>query len=215
MSGYRRRLTRGSWLQLIVLRVLYEKPLHGYKLLEEVNSLLAGRRKMKPGSLYTILRRMENSGLLDSNWEKKTEGLDRRVYNLTEKGVEVLREGKYMIENQRRVLEEMSSSTEYISKMMKMSDIKAIQAYNLTKYYNDFLAVDHISFDVDQGEIFGFLGPNGAGKSTTIRMLTGISTPTEGTASILGYDIIKQSVNAKSQTGIVPDISNIYTELTA
>jgi DNA-binding PadR family transcriptional regulator len=108
MCGFRRRLLRGSWLQLIILRVLYEKPLHGYKLLEEVNHLLAGRRKIKSGSLYTILRRMEQSGLLDSNWEKKSDGLDRRVYNLTEKGVEVLREGKSMIENQRRVLEDMA-----------------------------------------------------------------------------------------------------------
>ena len=96
-----------------------------------------------------------------------------------------------------------------------MSKVTAITALGLTKYYGDFLAVDHISFDVEQGEIFGFLGPNGAGKSTTIRMLTGISTPTEGTASILGFDIMKQAVEAKSQMGIVPDISNIYTELTA
>ena len=96
-----------------------------------------------------------------------------------------------------------------------MSEILAIKVRSLTKYYGDFLAVDHISFDVDKGEIFGFLGPNGAGKSTTIRMLTGVSTPTEGTASILGLDIMKQSVEAKSQMGIVPDISNIYTELTA
>jgi ABC-2 type transport system ATP-binding protein len=96
-----------------------------------------------------------------------------------------------------------------------MSNDVAIKALNLTKCYDDFLAVDHISFDVNQGEIFGFLGPNGAGKSTTIRMLTGISTPTEGTASIFSFDIIRQSVEAKSQIGIVPDISNIYTELTA
>lgn len=96
-----------------------------------------------------------------------------------------------------------------------MSKLTAITARGLTKYYGDFLAVDHVSFDVEQGEIFGFLGPNGAGKSTTIRMLTGISTPTEGTVSILGFDIMKQSVEAKSQMGIVPDISNIYTELTA
>ena len=96
-----------------------------------------------------------------------------------------------------------------------MNKVMAIEAYNLTKYYNDFLAVDHISLSIKQGKIFGFLGPNGAGKSTTIRMLTGISTPSEGTASILGFDIMKQSVEAKMQMGIVPDISNVYTELTA
>ena len=96
-----------------------------------------------------------------------------------------------------------------------MNKVMAIEAYNLTKYYNDFLAVDHISLSIKQGKIFGFLGPNGAGKSTTIRMLTGISTPSEGTASILGFDIMKQPVEAKMQMGIVPDISNVYTELTA
>jgi ABC-2 type transport system ATP-binding protein len=93
--------------------------------------------------------------------------------------------------------------------------MNAIEARNLTKYYGDFLAVDHVNFDVSEQTIFGFLGPNGAGKSTTIRMLTGISTPTEGTASIMGFNITTQSVAAKSQIGIVPDISNIYTELTA
>ncbi len=96
-----------------------------------------------------------------------------------------------------------------------MTEVKAIEAKGLTKYFGDFLAVDHVSFEVNQGEIFGFLGPNGAGKSTTIRMLTGVSTPTEGSANIMGFDIAKRPVDAKSVMGIVPDISNIYTELTA
>ncbi|GAH33097.1 unnamed protein product, partial [marine sediment metagenome] len=96
-----------------------------------------------------------------------------------------------------------------------MTEVKAIEAKSLTKYFGEFLAVDHVSFEVNQGEIFGFLGPNGAGKSTTIRMLTGVSTPTEGAANIMGFDITKQPVDAKSVMGIVPDISNIYTELTA
>lgn len=99
--------------------------------------------------------------------------------------------------------------------MKTMTGNEAIIAKDLTKFYDDFLAVDHISFEVEQGEIFGFLGPNGAGKSTTIRMLTGVSTPTEGTAMIMGFDIIRQPVEAKSVMGIVPDISNIYTELSA
>src|SRR3990170_493479 len=91
----------------------------------------------------------------------------------------------------------------------------AIEAINLTKYYDDLLAVDHVNFQVEQGEIFGFLGPNGAGKTTTIRMLTGISIPTEGTALIMGYDVQRQSVEAKEQMGIVPDVSNVYSELSA
>ena len=91
----------------------------------------------------------------------------------------------------------------------------AIEAKELTKYYGEFLAVDHINFQVKQSEIFGFLGPNGAGKTTTIRMLTGVSIPTEGKAAIMSFDIMRQSVLAKEQMGIVPDISNIYNELTA
>jgi ABC-2 type transport system ATP-binding protein len=75
--------------------------------------------------------------------------------------------------------------------------------------------VDHINFEVKKGEVFGFLGPNGAGKTTTIRMLTGISIPTEGTATIMGYNIESQSVEAKEQMGIVPDVSNVYNELSA
>ena len=90
-----------------------------------------------------------------------------------------------------------------------------IEASSLTKYYGDFCAVDHIDFKVEEGEIFGFLGPNGAGKTTTVRMLTGISIPSDGWAKIKGYDIQKQSVEAKELMGIVPDISNVYTELSA
>jgi ABC-2 type transport system ATP-binding protein len=90
-----------------------------------------------------------------------------------------------------------------------------VEASSLTKYYGDFCAVDHIDFSVEKGEIFGFLGPNGAGKTTTVRMLTGISIPSDGWAKIKGYDIQKQSVEAKELMGIVPDISNVYTELSA
>jgi len=96
-----------------------------------------------------------------------------------------------------------------------MQEDHAIMASNLTKKYGDLVAVDHIDFEVKKGEIFGFLGPNGAGKTTTIRMLTGVSIPTEGTATIMGYDIQRQTIEAKEQMGIVPDISNVYTELSA
>jgi ABC-2 type transport system ATP-binding protein len=90
-----------------------------------------------------------------------------------------------------------------------------IEVSNLTKKYEDLVAVDHINFQVNKGEIFGFLGPNGAGKTTTIRMLTGISIPTEGTATIMGYDIQRRPIEAKEKMGIVPDISNVYNELSA
>jgi ABC-2 type transport system ATP-binding protein len=91
----------------------------------------------------------------------------------------------------------------------------AVAVHNLTKHYGDITAVDHISFEVKQGEIFGFLGPNGAGKTTTIRILTGIIKPDEGTATIMGHDIEKEPLQAKQIMGIVPEMSNAYIDLSA
>lgn len=94
-----------------------------------------------------------------------------------------------------------------------MEDI--IQTCDLTKHYGDLLAVDHVDFSVGRGEIFGFLGPNGAGKTTTIRMLVGLTTPSEGTATVNGYDIRREIVEVKRCVGVVPESSNLYNELTA
>jgi len=91
----------------------------------------------------------------------------------------------------------------------------AIEAIGLTKRYGELLAVDHINFQVEKGEIFGFLGPNGAGKTTTIRMLTTLTKPTEGTAKIFGFDVQRQALSAKERIGIVPEISNVYDEVSA
>jgi len=85
----------------------------------------------------------------------------------------------------------------------------------LTKHYGDVRAVDHISFDVKEGEIFGFLGPNGAGKTTTIRILTGLIKPDEGKAFVAGYDVLKKPIEAKQHIGVVPEVSNAYVDLTA
>jgi ABC-2 type transport system ATP-binding protein len=85
----------------------------------------------------------------------------------------------------------------------------------LTKVYGTHTAVDHVSFDVQEGEIFGFLGPNGAGKTTTTRMLNGVIPPDQGTAIILGHDIRSEPVLAKQGFGVVPETSNAYTDLTA
>lgn len=90
-----------------------------------------------------------------------------------------------------------------------------IHASDLTKVFGKSTAVDHISFDVRQGEIFGFLGPNGAGKTTTTRMLTGVIPPDDGTATILGHDIRSEPVLAKQRFGVVPETSNAYTDLSA
>jgi ABC-2 type transport system ATP-binding protein len=75
--------------------------------------------------------------------------------------------------------------------------------------------VDHVSFEVKAGQVFGFLGPNGAGKTTTIRMLTGLSQPTAGNAQVLGYDLHTDLVRVKKAVGVVPETSNLYAELTA
>jgi ABC-2 type transport system ATP-binding protein len=90
-----------------------------------------------------------------------------------------------------------------------------IHASDLTKVFGKSTAVDHISFDVQKGEIFGFLGPNGAGKTTTTRMLTGVIPADTGTVIILGHDIRSAPVLAKQGFGVVPETSNAYTDLTA
>ena len=78
-----------------------------------------------------------------------------------------------------------------------------IKVRDLTKRFGDFVAVDHISFDVRRGEIFGFLGPNGAGKSTAIKMLTTLLHPTSGSAEICGYDVVKNSDDVRRHIGII------------
>jgi len=78
-----------------------------------------------------------------------------------------------------------------------------IEVNDLTKKFGDFTAVDHISFTVKEGEIFGFLGPNGAGKSTTIKMLTTLLHPTAGSAKICGYDVVKEQDDVRASMGIV------------
>jgi len=95
----------------------------------------------------------------------------------------------------------------------------AIKVGSLTKYYGrpeaGVLAVDHINFQVQEGEVFGFLGPNGAGKTTTQRMLTTLLEPTEGRITIHGHDLAHDAYPVKRQMGLVPEESNVYTELTA
>jgi ABC-2 type transport system ATP-binding protein len=90
-----------------------------------------------------------------------------------------------------------------------------VEVKNLTKTFNKFVAVDDISFDIKKGEIFGLLGPNGAGKSTTIRMLSTLSRPTKGTATIGGYDIVKDDTEVRKLIGIVSEKMIMYNRLTA
>ncbi len=90
-----------------------------------------------------------------------------------------------------------------------------IQVKNLTKAYGAHLAVDNISFRVDEGEIVGFLGPNGAGKSTTMRILTCYQPATSGSASVAGFDVFTQSLDVRRRIGYLPEGNPLYPEMRA
>ncbi|HHN81358.1 MAG TPA: ABC transporter ATP-binding protein [Methanomicrobia archaeon] len=89
-----------------------------------------------------------------------------------------------------------------------------IEAHDLTYAYGDLLAVDHISFSVEKGEILGFLGPNGAGKSTTVKMLTGQLAPLEGTAIVLGKDVSTHAKQVHERIGVCFEEKNLYPRMT-
>jgi ABC-2 type transport system ATP-binding protein len=91
---------------------------------------------------------------------------------------------------------------------------KSIIVNQLTKRFGNFTAVDAISFEVDKGEIFGFLGANGAGKTTAIRMLTGLSKPSDGEATVAGYDILRQREKVKRKIGYMSQKFSLYEDLT-
>ena len=90
-----------------------------------------------------------------------------------------------------------------------------IHTQNLTKTFGDHLAVDRLSLDIADGEVFGFLGPNGAGKTTTIKMLTGLLAPTSGVARVAGFDMATSPMEAKARIGYAPDTPNLYGKLKA
>jgi ABC-2 type transport system ATP-binding protein len=90
---------------------------------------------------------------------------------------------------------------------------KVIIAEELTKQFGNFIAVNHISFEVNEGEIFGFLGANGAGKTTAMRMLCGLSKPTDGKATVAGFDIYRQSEKIKQNIGYMSQKFSLYEDL--
>lgn len=89
----------------------------------------------------------------------------------------------------------------------------SVEVENLTRTFGAFTAVDHISFRVREGQIFGFLGPNGAGKSTTIRMLTGILPPTSGVGRVVGFDMVSQRREIKKSIGYMSQKFSLYEDL--
>jgi len=90
----------------------------------------------------------------------------------------------------------------------------AVEAHDLTRKFGEFTAVDKVSFNVGRGEVFGFLGANGAGKSTTIHMLTGILTPSGGTGTVAGYDIIREQEKIRQNIGYMSQKFSLYEDLT-
>lgn len=94
-----------------------------------------------------------------------------------------------------------------------MSEI-VVSTQNLTRRFGDFIAVDHVNFEVHAGEIVGYLGPNGCGKTTTIRMLLGLLEPTEGNALVLGFDSFKQSEEVRARSGYMSQKFALYDDLT-
>src|SRR5713101_1042437 len=88
-----------------------------------------------------------------------------------------------------------------------------IKVEGLTKRYARNVAVDHIHFEVEKGQIVGFLGPNGAGKTTTMRMLTCFMPPTEGTAQVAGFDVLDNPIEVKRRIGYLPDLPPLYPEM--
>ena len=89
-----------------------------------------------------------------------------------------------------------------------------IEVEGLTKKYRDRVAIDALSFQIDEGKIVGFLGPNGAGKSTTMKILTGFMPATEGKARVAGFDVFEKPLEAKRQIGYLPETPPLYPELT-
>jgi len=95
-----------------------------------------------------------------------------------------------------------------------MSSSNAVELEDVTKRYNDIVAVNNLSLKIGTGEIFGLLGPNGSGKSTTLKMLMGLVQPDVGNINVLGLDVSKQPVEVKRLVGYVPESANIYEFLT-
>ncbi len=100
------------------------------------------------------------------------------------------------------------------SKVDVMTDKIVIKAEGLTKLFGNFVATDHVSFEVHEGEIFGFLGANGAGKTTAMRMLCGLSQPSEGKAIVAGYDVTTEHEKVKQNIGYMSQKFALYDDLT-
>ncbi len=96
------------WLQFLILRIVYESPTHGYEILKKIEQISSGRHKVKSGTMYTTLRRMEQEGLLKSGWEKNDDGPDKRTYKTTKKGETYLKKWLEMVLERRKMMDKMA-----------------------------------------------------------------------------------------------------------
>jgi PadR family transcriptional regulator PadR len=97
-----------GWIQFLILRALYEKPSYGYQLIETLEKKSSGYYRLETGSIYTLLRRMEHRGLLESEWEHIESGPDRRVYKVTKTGTETLRSGLESIAKRKAMMDDLA-----------------------------------------------------------------------------------------------------------
>lgn len=159
---------------------------------------------LKDLGLPPLFRRLMNRRLGQSGLFLEVNG----KYYLSENGVK-------QIEEQRSTRQTTGDDREKLLNHRKSGNDKgAVQAEDLTKKFGDFTAVDHVSFSVKEGEIFGFLGPNGAGKTTTINMLCTLMQPTEGKATVGGFDVIREADEVRKRIGVVTEKLIMYDRLT-
>src|ERR1700690_3612318 len=108
----------------------------------------------------------------------------------------------------------LSLKTSLSNFQSKLMNDPVIQVENLTRRFGEFVAVDHINFQVNAGEVVGYLGPNGSGKTTTIRMLLGLLEPSGGRAVVLGFDAFRQSEQVRTRVGYMSQKFALYDDLT-
>ena len=108
----------------------------------------------------------------------------------------------------------MSTDPEVQPAPMPMPPVTMIEAHGLSKYYGPFVAVEDASFSIPQGQVVAFLGPNGAGKTTLMRMLTGFLAPSAGRATIAGFDVREQRIEASKRLGYLPENGPLYPDMT-
>ncbi|MFW6110283.1 MAG: PadR family transcriptional regulator [Patescibacteria group bacterium] len=98
-----------KWVQFLLLIELYKKPTYGYELIKKVEELTEGRHRIKTGTAYTLLRRMETANLLDSRWENSNQGPEKRVYQVTHKGREYLKSWLEMVVHRRKIIDKLTN----------------------------------------------------------------------------------------------------------